>query len=96
MIHCFWVDVIDNAISTLVQLNRLVSKADYTSSSYAKYIKAYNSAIARLKGGDVTPGEVSELRHGVILAQLDLVKKKANTMKVKAKAVHVRSFSNIW
>ena len=81
------IDAIDNAIAVLMQMNKLVNKADYTKASYNAYYAVYKKALERLKGGSVTLEEVSELRHKVILAQLDLVKKKANTMKVKAKKV---------
>ena len=79
------IDAIDNAIVTLVQMNALIKKADYTNASYAAYYAAYTKALNRLKEGTVTLDEVSELRHSVIMAQLDLVKKKTNTMKAKAK-----------
>ena len=84
------IDAIDNAINVLMQMNKYVKKADYTKASYDAYYKAYMNALTKLKEGDLTAEEVSELRHSVIMAQLDLVKKKANTLKVKAKNVKVR------
>ena len=81
------IDAIDNAIAVLMQMNKLVNKADYTKASYNAYYAVYTDALSKLKEGSLSLDEVRELRHAVIIAQLDLVKKKANTMKVKAKKV---------
>lgn len=83
-------DEIDAALSVLLQMRSLVNKADYTSASYSRYDKLYSEALAKLSSGDVTSEEVSALRHSVISAQLALVKKKTNTMTVKAKTVKVK------
>ena len=68
-------------------MNNYVKKSDYTKASYDAYYAVYTDALSKLKEGSLSLDEVRELRHAVIIAQLDLVKKKANTMKVKAKKV---------
>ena len=83
------IDAIDNAITMLMQMNRLINKADYTNASYAAYLAVYKNALKTLMEGEVSVEEISEIRHEVIVAQLSLKKKAANPMKVKAKTVTI-------
>ena len=84
------IDAIDHAITVLLQMNSLIKKADYKKPSYAAYYAVYKNAMDRLKEGNVSAEEISELRHAVIMAQFSLEKKAANTMKVKAKTAKVK------